>query len=414
MNRKVLGAVFGLGWAVAACATGDAPTAGDESALNAGNPAQQSSDDAIQTASICAGGRFRCFAQIQVGTNGQPLHFAGPSGLGATDLQDAYKLDATLDPGATIAIIDAFGYAKAEADLNVYRAQYGLGKCTVDNGCLTIVNQDGAASPLPPEPPSNDDWTTETALDLDMASAACPKCKLLLVQANSDQDDGLFIAQATAARLGATVISDSWGTSETADEPMTNYEHYFDLQNVGIFVASGDSGYNNGGSGPDYPSTSAHVTAVGGTNLKKVGSGSRGWTEKAWGGLFSSLFGAGGSACGLSVPKPAYQGNTACNFRAASDVAAVGDPLTAPAIYHSGWTAVGGTSAAAPLVAGIYALTGHGREAPSFAYEHTAAYWDVSTGSNGKCKNVLCNAGRGWDGPTGNGTPNGAALEAIH
>jgi len=415
MNRKVLGALLGIGWTVAACATGNESTNGGTSDLTATNNVDQTADDSsIQTASVCAGGKIRCFAQIQVGANGQALHFAAPSGLGATDLADAYKLDTTLDPGATIAIVDAFGYANAEADLNVYRAQYGLGKCTIDNGCLTIVNQDGAASPLPPEPPSNDDWTTETALDLDMASAACPKCKLLLVQANSDQDEGLYIAQASAARLGAAVISDSWGGSETADDPATGYEHYFDLPNVGIFVAAGDTGYNNGGKGPDYPSTSAHVTAVGGTNLKKATGGTRGWTEKAWGGFLPSLFGAGGSSCGLTIPKPAYQGNTACDFRAATDVAAVGDPLTGPSVYHSGWTAVGGTSAASPLVAGIYALTGHGREAPDFSYTHKAAYWDVTTGKNGTCGNVLCNAASGWDGPTGNGTPNGAALAAIH
>ena len=256
MNRKVLGALFGLGFTVAACATGSDSTSGSSSDLSssAGNPdqtADTSSD--VQTKSVCAGGRFECFAKIQVGANGQPLHFAAPSGLGATDLQDAYKLDPTLDPGATIAIVDAFGYAKAEADLNVYRAQYGLGKCTIDSGCLTIVNQDGNASPLPPEPPSNDDWTTETALDLDMASAACPKCKLLLVQANSDQDEGLFLAQATAARLGATVISDSWGGAETTDDPSLQYEHYFDLPNVGIFVAAGDHGLQQRRQGPGLP-----------------------------------------------------------------------------------------------------------------------------------------------------------------
>jgi subtilase family serine protease len=371
---------------------------------------------APDTRSVCSGGKARCFARITTQRSGEALRAAAPKGLGAKDLADAYKLDTSADPGATIAIVDAYGYAQAESDLKTYRTQYGLPPCTVASGCLTIVNQDGKKTPLPPAPPANDDWTLETALDLDMASAACPKCKLLLVQADDDQGDGLFQAQATAARLGATVISNSWGQSETADSPATELEHFLDLGgNVGIFVAAGDSGYDNGGDGPDYPSTSAFVTAVGGTKLTKSSSTSRGWTEKAW--AVSAGNGGGGSSCSLSIPKPSWQGKTSCNFRAASDVAAVGDPASGPSVYNAangGWVVVGGTSAATPLVAGIYALTGHGADAPSFAYGHTAAYFDVTSGTNGTCGNVLCKAGKGWDGPTGVGSPNGAVLASTH
>ncbi len=417
MNRKFFGAFIGLGFAVTACATstdsGSNGSTADLSATN-GSSDTSSTDDGVQTKSVCSGGRFHCYTQIQVGTDGQALHFAAPSGLGAADLQQAYQLDTTLDPGATIAIVDAFGYKNAEADLKAYRKQYNLGDCTIASGCLTIINQDGNASPLPADPSSSDDWTLETALDLDMASAACPKCKLLLVQANTDQDDGLFIAQAAAASHGATVISNSWGGAETAADPATANEHYFDLPNVGIFVASGDSGYNNGGQGPDYPSTSAHVTAVGGTKLTKA-TGGRGWKEVAW--AYTAFGGGGGSSCSLGIPKPAYQGTTSCNFRAASDVSANADSASGPAIYNAangGWTSVGGTSAASPLVAGIYALTGHGKEAPGFAYANKAAYNDITSGKNGTCGNVLCNSGTGWDGPTGMGSPNGKALAAIH
>jgi subtilase family serine protease len=362
---------------------------------------------------LCNHGRFRCKARIAHRVKNE-RGFAAAAGLGAADLADAYKLDTSIDPGVTVAVVDAYGYAKAEADLAQYRSNYGLPACTVANGCLTIVNHLGNPSPLPPEPPSDADWTTETALDLDMVSAGCPKCKILLVQAANDSDDSLFIAQATAARLGATVISDSWGSSETATDKAATYDHYFAIPGVQIFVASGDKGYDNGGDGPDFPSTSTYVTGVGGTNLKKATGTARGWTETAWGGFLASLFGAGGSSCSISIAKPSWQTpSTSCSFRAASDVAAVGDPLTPPAIYHGGWTAVGGTSAAAPLVAGIYALTGKGKAAPSFAYQHPEAFFDVTSGSNGSCGNVLCNAGRGWDGPTGMGTPNGAAIKTA-
>jgi hypothetical protein len=408
MTRTLFLGLAGLVWTtgfLGACAAAPEDPADDDAADLAAAP---------NTRSVCAGGKARCFAQITTHPTGEIMRAAAPKGLVAKDLADAYKLDTSVDPHATIAIIDAFGYAKAESDLKTYRSQNGLPACTVASGCLTIVNQEGKKSPLPPAPPANDDWTVETALDLDMASAACPKCKLLLVQADDDQGDGLFQAQATAAHLGATVISNSWGQSEAPDSPATDLEHFFDLGgNVGIFVAAGDSGYDNGGDGPNYPSTSAFVTAVGGTKLTKSTS-SRGWTEKAWA---LTANGGGGSSCSLSIPKPSWQGKTSCNFRAASDVAAVGDPASGPGVYNAGsggWIVVGGTSAATPLVAGIYALTGHGGDAPSFAYAHTTAYFDVRSGTNGSCGNVLCKAAKGWDGPTGLGTPNGAVLASTH
>jgi hypothetical protein len=279
---------------------------------------------------------------------------------------------------------------------------------------LKIVNQSGKTSPLPSNPPSNDDWTVETALDLDMASAACPKCKLLLVQADNDSGNGLYTAQATAVALGATVISNSWGGAESKTSPSTASEKYFNHSGVATFVAAGDDGYDDGGQGPDYPGTSAYVFAVGGTKLAKSTSNPRGWVEGAW--STSSGNGAGGSACSYSIPKPSWQKNSACKYKASSDVAAVGDPSTGPSVYNAangGWTVVGGTSAAAPFVAGVFALTGHGKESPSFAYANSGAFYDVTTGSNGTCGNVLCNAGAGWDGPTGMGTPNGSVLKGA-
>jgi hypothetical protein len=408
--KTVLGALVGFAVVAGNVVACSPPT--DEA--NADESAEDVSDTlpSVQTADACSGGRFHCYSKVVVPPHALAAKaHSTPDGLGAKDLASAYKLDTTVDPHATIAIVDAFGYAKAEADLKMYRAQYGLPPCTIANGCLMIVNQDGNTSPLPPNPPSNDDWTEETALDLDMASAACPKCKILLAQSNNDQDDGLFIAQGTAARLGATVISNSWGQSETTQEPSAQYEHYFEnLGNVGVFVASGDSGYNDGGEGPDYPSTSAHVTAVGGTRLTKSTASARGWKEVAWSGTKTT--GASGSSCAISIAKPTWQGSTACNQRAASDVSAVGDPNSGPAIYNNGsWSVIGGTSAACPLVAGIFALTGHGADGPRFSYDNPTDFFDVTSGTNGTCGNKLCKASAGWDGLTGNGSPNGAALK---
>jgi hypothetical protein len=355
---------------------------------------------------VCNGGAFRCFAHVRLDNTGKIKANAVVSGFGPSDLASAYKLDTSANPNRTIAIIDAFGYPNAESDLATYRSQFGLPACTKANGCLKIVNQNGQTSPLPPAPPAGDDWTVETALDLDLASAACPNCKLLLIQADDDLGDGLFIANDTAASLGATVVSNSWGTSGSGYD-LTSYETYFNHAGTGYFASSGDSGYDNGGYGASYPASSAHVIAVGGTTLAKATSTSRGWAEAAWS--------DGGSGCSTFIPKPSWQKDSACSFRAIADVSAVGDPNTGLAVYNKangGWIVVGGTSASSPFVAGVFALTGHALSGASFIYANANAFFDVSLGTNGSCGNVLCKAGAGWDGPTGMGTPNGAVLQS--
>ena len=382
-------------FAIAACAQGQRIDDGDDrSAADLGAIPQK------PNANVCNGGKITCYARIQTDEAHHIKSFAGPSGLGAADLKSAYKLDTSLTPGATIALVDAYNYPNAETDLAKYRSQYGLPPCTQANGCLKIVNQNGQTSPLPSNAPAGDDWTVEAALDLDMASAACPNCKLLFVEANDDQSDGLYISQNAAASLGATVISNSWGGPE--DSSVSSSETYFNHPGVGIFVAAGDAGYT--GSSPDYPSTSAHVTGVGGTSLVKS-SNTRGWTEGAWS--------SGGSSCSANIAKPSYQTSSACAKRMTADVSAVGDPNTGVAVYNAGaggWTVIGGTSASSPLVAGIYALYSLGGQAPGWAYSNSSKFFDVTSGKNGSCGTILCNAGAGWDGPTGIGTPNGAQL----
>ncbi len=379
-----------------------------------GQPAQLTmdpvADGAIPTGSVCNNpdGK-RCFAHVQaVADDTQPGTVVGhvqaatePAGLTPQDLQSAYNIPIAIGGHPTVALIDAYGYTALESDLTTNRQQFGLPECTTANGCLTIVNQDGETSPLPGPPPASDDWTLETSLDVDMASAACPSCYLLVVQANDDTGDGLELAQATAASLGAAVISNSWGGPEMAGVSLAAAEPAFD-QPVAVFVAAGDDGYNDGGQGPDYPGTSSHTIAVGGTHLVRDTTSTRGWTETAWS--------SGGSACSLSIAKPAYQTGTSCNFKATTDIAAVGDPQTGMASYDSkngGWGVVGGTSAATPIIAGIFAATGNGDQTSgSFVMQNADKLYDVTSGSNGSCGNILCTAGKGWDGPTGYGTPN--------
>jgi subtilase family serine protease len=159
-----------------------------------------------------------------------------PSGYGPTDLYSAYGLSpAKGAPGSgpTIAIVDAYGYTSAEKDLNAYRQQYGLGACTTASGCLRIVNQNGGTS----LPRMDVGWAQEQALDLDMAAAMCPNCKILLVQATNSYLNSLAAATNTAARLGAVVISNSYGGDESGT---TSYEASWNHPKVAVTVSTGD------------------------------------------------------------------------------------------------------------------------------------------------------------------------------
>lgn len=132
-----------------------------------------------------------------------------PNGYGPSDLHSAYELPSDRGKGTTVAIVDAFNDPNVEPDLAAYRAQYGLPPCTKASGCLSVVNQNGAASPLP----SNDGgWAGEISLDVDMVSATCPFCRILLVEANSNGNNDLFTAVDYAAQH-ATFVSNSYGGS---------------------------------------------------------------------------------------------------------------------------------------------------------------------------------------------------------
>ncbi len=339
--------------------------------------------------------------------NKEPLAAAAPAGgYGPADLQSAYALPSgTAGAGQTVAIVDAFDDPKAESDLATYRSTYGLPACTTANGCFKKVNQSGTQGSYPS---GDQGWAVEISLDLDMVSAACPQCHILLVEASSNANANLYAAVDTAARLGATEISNSYGGSESSSDPSTN-AHY-NHPGIPITVSSGDSGY-----GVEYPAASPYVTAVGGTTLKKA-TNARGWSETTWSGA--------GSGCSAYEPKQSWQTDSGCAKRTVADVSAVADPNSGVNVYDSdcsglnrllgncfsGWGGVGGTSASAPIIASVYALAGNGASVTygSFPYSHATALNDVTSGSNGSCGgSYLCTSVAGFDGPTGLGTPNG-------
>lgn len=337
---------------------------------------------------------------------GKPAPSAStPSGYVPQDLQSAYNLPSTTGgAGQTIGIVDAYNDPNVASDLGLYRAEFSLAPCTTLNGCLRVVSQTGGSS----LPRNSGGWSEEISLDVDMASAICPNCKILLVEASSSSLTNLGAAVNEAVKLGATVVSNSYGGSESSSDPSYDAS-YFNHPGVAITVSSGDSGY-----GTEYPAASQYVTAVGGTTLTRAPGTSRGWAETVWSGA--------GSGCSKYDAQPSWQSavgtiTSVCSMRAIADVSAVADPSTGVAVYdsysyrgYSGWLVFGGTSVAAPITASVYALAGNASSVTfgSYPYTHTKSLNDVTLGSNGSCGNPLCNATVGWDGPTGLGTPWGS------
>jgi subtilase family serine protease len=354
---------------------------------------------------VCPGpareGDTHCHSHVMVDVNGTPVTGSTPvaGSYGPADLQAAYNLPAGSGT-PTIAIVDAYDDPTAESDLAVYRATFGLPPCTTANGCFRKVDQAGGTN----YPRKNAGWALEISLDLDMASAICPNCKLLLVEAKTNSFANLAAAVDYAAGQGVVAISNSYGAAEFSSE--VSYESHFNHPGIAITVSSGDGGY-----GVEYPAASRYVTAVGGTALTRNASVPRGWTETVW----NDAYGAPGSGCSAYVSKPSWQTDAGCANRTVADVSAVADPLTGVAVYDStpfhgqaGWFQVGGTSASSPIVAGVYALAGNAVTAASYPYAHATSLYDVTSGSDGSCGgSYLCTAVAGYDGPTGLGTPNG-------
>jgi hypothetical protein len=342
-----------------------------------------------------------------------PASATRPHGWGARAIAAAYNLPVSRHTSETVALVDAHSTPHLATDLAVYRKQYGLPPCTTASGCLRIVNQAGKHSPLPAADPGG--WGVEETLDLSMVSAACPHCKILLVEAKSPAIADLTAAEKTAVRLGATVISNSWGQRESGlTQP---FAAAYDRPGHVIVASSGDFGFLPA----QFPANLATVTAVGGTELARARN-TRGWTEKAW----HVPGGATGSGCSAWVTKPRWQHDPHCPGRTVADMSALAWNV---AIYDSSipknlgikgpWLMIGGTSAAAPIIAGIYALAGNAHTVrPGFGYRHPHAFFDITKGNNDLINGTngatcgfdyLCTAKKGYDALTGLGSPDGTA-----
>jgi hypothetical protein len=392
------------------------PFAGAAPVQAAGGQDGQSGVEAV--CPPAAPGRFQCLALRRTGgaiADGTAIPLSTPNMLTPAELQDAYNLPSgTAGAGLTVAIVDAYDLPTAESDLAAYRSNFGLPACTTANGCFRKVNQQGQAGPYPVP---DTGWGQEIALDMDMVSAICPLCHILLVEADDNTTGNLGAGVNAAVSLGAVAVSNSYGGPEAAGEPVLD-TLYYNHPGVAIVAATGDCGYacspvSGGGttSKPQYPAASPYVVAVGGTSLVSDDS-ARGWTETAWG----NAYGGAGSGCSAYEPKPSWQTDSGCSGRTQADVSAVADPETGVMVYWNGamYYGFGGTSAAAPIIAATFALAGGpkaGTYPASYLYGDTADLYDAVGGSNAvtySCTTTyLCNGVAGYDGPTGLGTPNG-------
>jgi hypothetical protein len=328
--------------------------------------------------------------------------------------------------GQTIAIVDAYDYPTALADLNAFSAYYSLPQFNTGSGSPTFskFNQNGSSSSLPGTDPSGagNDWEIEESLDIEWAHALAPKANIDLVEA-IDPTGNLMTADQAAANLGGvSLVSNSWGGAEYSGE--TSTDSIFSRTGVTYLYAAGDDGAFAAGTktiSPDYPAASPDVVAVGGTGLS-VGSGNTYGSETAWGdGSLSGTYGGGGGGISKYESIPSYQAGKinglSTSNRTYPDVslnASTGVPIFDTYDFGSSdpWAEYGGTSLATPMWAGLLAIANQGRmiagdgvltgptqTLPDLYSLSSADYHDITTGNNGYA------ATAGYDLATGIGTP---------
>lgn len=405
--------------------------------------------------------RYHCMSNYLMPVGWKPgdslgkyhLPFAGVTGLAPSDVQGAYKLPSSAAAGGKIVAILDTADSNAYTDLTAYRQTFNLSalpKCTGNptgtTPCFAQVAENGGPS-TGGDSAMND---TETSLDMDMISAACPDCSILLVELNNLTNADIVAGVNTAVNLGALAVSISIGGPEATDPSCGNPgpdTDQFTVPGHLVVAASGDFGYAlmdqpPGCSSPSYPASATTVLSVGGTTLFNKGGS---WDEAVWndGTLNTTVYGQDvtTSGCSTEFTMPAYQSTalagSGCSKRASADVSAAASfasaqgqaiPVYCTMAPMGPWAGVEGTSASAPLVAAMLVRLGlipaisanmgwlyshpsafNDLGSPSYPADTSGATTDSNTGACGK----LCTIGPGWDGPSGMGTPNGPALLAA-
>lgn len=345
-------------------------------------------------------------------------------GYSVPSVGSAYDFPTNLTgSGQCIGILE-FGGGFSQKDLETYFES--LGRPLPE---LVTVNVDGAANSPTGDPNGPD---AEVELDVEIAGALAPGAKVVVYFApNTDQ--GFVDALATAVHDAAnqpSVLSISWGGPEDSWAPQSRsaFETVAQdgaVQGVTILAASGDQGASDGEPpgtlAVDFPASSLYAVGCGGTHL--VLSGGTIVSESVWNDLAQGL-GASGGGVSEQFARPGYQAGAAVPRapngyagRGVPDVAGDADPDTGYSLFVDGASAViGGTSAVAPLWAGLLALLAQGLGKP-LGYANPLLYSggasrtfrDITSGNNGGYS-----AGPGWDACTGLGTPRGSQLlEAL-
>ena len=330
---------------------------------------------------------------------------AAPDGYGPGQIKSAYGI-ANSGGAGVICIVDAYDYPTALNDFNEFSSKYGLPQESSTNVTAntnpTFQIVYGAGS----QPASDPDWNMEEALDIEWSHAMAPDAKIVLVEAASDSFDDLYTAVSVATSYpGVREVSISWGGSEFAEEG--EYDSFFAINGIIFFVAAGDVG-----GAQEYPAVSPYVIGCGGTSLYLNSSGAR-TSEIAW------IDSGGGPS--YYEPLPYYQDalTSILESRGCPDIASDADPNTGVAVYDStsdngyvGWVVLGGTSVAAPTLAGVNNLVNDGQPntpdelAQIYSRLGTTAYYDITQGTAGGFVAVP-----GWDFITGVGTLNGTSLQ---
>jgi kumamolisin len=333
-------------------------------------------------------------------------------------LGELYKFPAGTDgTGQTIAIIE-LGGGYETSDLKTYFSGLGVGSPSV-----SAVGVDGAKNE-PGKDPSGADG--EVLLDIEVIGALSPAAKILVYFApNTDAGFVDAVSDAAHATPAPTAMSISWGQSEdqwTAQARTALDSALLDAAALGVTVtaAAGDNGSSDGSDDgaahADFPASSPHALACGGTSLHAKGTAIA--TETVWndganggatGGGVSDVFALPSWQKGVGVPAAKKLGG-----RGVPDVAGNADPETGYQVLVDGTRAVyGGTSAVAPLWAALVARLAQSLGSPlgllqPKLYPLHASLHDITSGNNGSYK-----AKKGWDACTGLGTPNGTALLAA-
>jgi kumamolisin len=359
------------------------------------------------------------FRRRKDAAGGVRAHAAGIS-YSALEVAQAYNFPAQTDgTGQCVAILELGGGYKP-ADLTQYFS--GL---KISPPKITTIPVDGGANSPTGDPDGPDG---EVELDIEVVGAVAPAAQLA-VYFTTNTDKGFLDALTTAvhdATNRPSIISISWGGPESSwtQQAMNSFSSACqDAATMGVTVlaASGDNGSTDGSANNqptvDFPASSPYVLGCGGTRLSL--SGTKITSEVAWNELASGEGATGGGVSGFFAI-PTYQQQAGVpkspsGFvgRGVPDVSGDADPATGYNVIVDGSaTVIGGTSAVAPLWAGLLARINQslgknvGYINPMlYAAKSEATFHDITSGSNG-----TYTAGPGWDACTGNGTPNGTAL----